>query len=84
MSVESSQRRDDTNDAVRDLRRDSPELATLFDAVRAEFDAKVSALKAWGVAMTIGGGAIGGVVSTVAELARPGSVEAVLSALPFV
>lgn len=77
-------RRHATNDAVEGLRKDSPELATLFDAIRAEFDAKVSALKAWGLAMCLGAGFLGGLTTTLAELARPGSVDAALSALPFV
>lgn len=68
---------------VEALRSNSPELATLFDAIRGEFDAKISSLKAWGVAMCLGGGAVGGFTATVTELARPGSVEQAISAIPF-
>jgi hypothetical protein len=67
--------RSDRHEQVEHLRKDSPELATLFDAIRGEFDAKISSLKAWGVAMCLGGGVIGGLTTTVTELARPGSVS---------
>ena len=78
------QRRADTEHAVDGLRRDAPELATLFDAIRAEFDAKVSALKAWGFAMCLGAGFLGGLTTTFTELVRPGSVGQALGFLPWV
>jgi hypothetical protein len=62
------------DDAVEGLRKTSPELATLFDALRAEFDAKLSSLKAWGVAMCLGGGAVGGFAASLTEITRPGTV----------
>lgn len=82
MATESERRRD-TADAVEALRRETPELATLFDAIRAEFDAKVSALKAWGVAMCVCGGAVGGFTATVTELTHPGAVSQAVGLLPF-
>lgn len=54
----SEQRSDDA--AVSSL---PPELLLLFDALRTELDAKVSALKAWGIAMTVCGGTIGGFIA---------------------
>jgi len=68
-------------DAVEGLRKSSPELATLFDALRAEFDAKLSSLKAWGVAMCLAGGAVGGFAASLTEIARPGTVAAVAGAV---
>ena len=60
-----------------------PDLALLLAAVRAEFRAEVSALKAWGIAMCLGGGFAGGVTATVIELARPGSMGQAISLLPI-
>lgn len=57
-----------------------PDLTVLLDAIRAEFNAKISSLKAWGVAMTLGGGAVGGFVG---ELVRPGSVQQAMGILPW-
>lgn len=71
------------NDPVETLRKDAPDLAMLFDAMRGEFDAKISSLKAWGVAMCLGGGAVGGFTATIVELTRPGSVAEAISSLPF-
>ena len=60
------------------LQRANPELALLFQALRSEFDSKVSNLKAWGVAMTLAGGTLGGFV---AELVRPGVVREAVEAV---
>lgn len=57
-----------------------PDLGLLLAALRSETDAKISNLKAWGVAMTLGGGTLGGVI---ASAAAPDAVRATLSALPF-
>jgi len=64
--------------AVRQL---PPDLGLLLSALRSETDAKLSNLKAWGVAMTLGGGTIGGII---AGFARPSEAHSALSALlPF-
>lgn len=67
-------------DGVEGLRRSAPELATLFDALRGEFDAKISSLKAWGVAMCFLGGAVGGLTASVAEVVKPGVTQSVVRA----
>ena len=64
--------------AVKQLPAD---LALLLSALRAETDAKLSNLKAWGVAMTLGGGTLGGII---AGVARPSEAHSALSILlPF-
>lgn len=57
------------------------ELALLLTAMRSEFDAKVASLKGWGIAMCLGGGAIGGFVG---ELVRPGVAREALALLPLI
>lgn len=42
----------------------APELLRLLDAMDERWDAKFSALKAWGVAALLGGGTLGGIVSS--------------------
>jgi hypothetical protein len=51
--------------ADRDIpREDLPhDLSLLLDAMRREFDAKVLGLKYWGIAMTLGSGTLGGIIS---------------------
>jgi len=72
------QERKTSQEAERQL---PPDLAILLAAIRGEFDAKIGGLKAWGVAMCLGGGAIGGFV---AEVIRPGIASQALGLLPFV
>ena len=55
------------------------DLAVLFDALRQEFDAKVSQLKAWGVAMCLAGGTIGGFVGSFTHSDLPRSAVASVS-----
>lgn len=67
--------------AVEEIERQLPtDLALLLAALRSEFDAKVASLKAWGVAMCLGGGAIGGFVG---ELIRPVATKEALGLIPF-
>lgn len=53
------------------------ELALLLDAMRQEFDSKLSSLKAWGLAMCLAGGTVGGVV---AQLVAPDKTQSALHA----
>lgn len=53
------------------------ELGILLDAMRQEFDAKLGNLKAWGLAMCLAGGTLGGVV---AQLVAPDTTQAALNA----
>jgi hypothetical protein len=41
----------------------APEQALLFSALREEFNAKVSSLKAWGIAALVGGQVAAGIVT---------------------
>lgn len=55
-----------------------PDLALLFEALREEFNAKISNLKAWGLAMCLGGGTLGGIVTT---LVAPSTTHQALAAV---
>jgi hypothetical protein len=58
-----------------DVRESLPhELGLLLDALRSEFDTKITSLKLWGILMCLAGGTIGGLL---AKLAPSQTSEAV-------
>ena len=67
-----------TSDPERELRDRSPELGLVVDVLRGEFDAKISALKGWGLAMTFGGGFAGGIAAVFFPQQTADGVQAVL------
>lgn len=56
----------------------TPELALLLDAIRTEFDAKLTSLKLWGALALVCGGTLGGVVS---QYVAPATTAAALHAV---
>ncbi len=60
-----------------------PDLALLLDALRQEFNAKVSNLKAWGFGMCLAGGTLGGIITAFFPQSPADAASAVGSFLPF-
>lgn len=56
------------------------DLALLLSAFRVETQAQISSLKAWGIAMCLGGGTLGGIV---ASFTHPAAARAAIGVLPF-
>lgn len=55
-----------------------PDLNLLFEAFRREMDAKIQSLKYFGIAMTVGGGTLGGIVASLKPHETVGALASIL------